>query len=125
MRKLKAELGNVVLEVVFGILLFGGFLFPLTAEVWDFAKTKITVREASYNIARSWALSSNTNQNQTTSELIDWYKNRKQFQISVSCAPDCEHQRASVLVKVVAPKSFGFFGIVSEITRLERDFYAE
>lgn len=125
MRKLKAENGNVVLEAVFGILLFGGFVFPLTAEVWDFASTKIAVREASYNIARTWVLSKTVNQNQTTSELIDWYNSRKQFQTFISCTPDCEHHRASIVVIVVAPKSFGLFGKVSESTRLERDFYAE
>ena len=118
--KICDESGNVVIETVFGILLFGVFVFPLVTVLAEFAEARADLRTAGFNVARAWVLADAHQRTPTANEIASWYESRKSFKFTISCIPHCADTEASVQVKVRHPKSFPVFGSLIESIRLER-----
>jgi hypothetical protein len=125
MKLLKEELGNVVLETVFAILIFGGVLIPAAVSLMQIASLHQQLQDTAFAVARAWSKTEASAQLRVVNEMSDWYKKQRGIDITYKCVPGCGDSKS--VIKVVAKQSTGvaFLPKLSKSVELERSFYAE
>jgi hypothetical protein len=125
MKVLYQESGNVILETVFAILIFGGVLIPASVSLVQFASLNQQLQDTAFVVARAWSKSDMGVQTQVVEEMSRWYERQRGFKVTYKCVPACNQPQALVKVTVKKETGIAFLPTIIKSASLERNFYAE
>jgi hypothetical protein len=125
MKVLYQESGNVILETVFAILIFGGVLIPASVSLVQFASLNQQLQDTAFVVARAWSKSDMGAQTQVVEEMSRWYERHRGFKVTYKCVPACNQPQALVKVTVKKETGIAFLPTIIKTSSLERNFYAE
>ena len=125
MKVLNQESGNVVLETVFAILIFGGVLIPASVSLVQFASLSQQLQDTAFVVARAWSKSDLDAQTQVVEEMSRWYERHRGFKVTYKCVPACNQPQALIKVTVKKETGLAFLPTIIKSASLERNFYAE
>jgi hypothetical protein len=125
MKVLYQESGNVVIETVFAILIFGGVLIPASVSLVQFASLNQQLQDTAFVVARAWSKSELDAQTQVIEEISRWYERNRGFKVTYKCVPACNQPQALVKVTVKRETGIAFLPTIIKSASLERNFYAE
>ena len=125
MKELRDDVGNVVLELVLAVSLFGGLLWPAVSAISSVAVAYRQAEDATSTVARAWTVTDAQDRPQVISTLRASLVARasRTMTLHVTCTPSCSSVDAVVRVSAsVATGVFGFeYAKVSY--SLDRDAY--
>lgn len=125
MKVLYQESGNIVIETVFAILIFGGVLIPASVSLVQFASLNQQLQDTAFVVARAWSKSELDAQTQVIEEISRWYERNRGFKVTYKCVPACNQPQALVKVTVKRETGIAFLPTIIKSASLERNFYAE
>lgn len=125
MKVFREEFGNVVIETVFAILIFGGVLIPASVTLLQVATLNQQLQETAFVVARAWSKSDTAVQTQVVEDMGRWYERHRGFKVSYKCIPACDQPQASVKVTVKKSTGISLLPTITKSAVLERNYYAE
>jgi hypothetical protein len=125
MRKLKADDGNVVIELALAVLLFGTLLIPAIESLARVAAAYRIADAASVAVARAWTVTETADRAAVVTALRAQLvqKSAMPLRINVSCTPACDASAQSI--SVTSRVMTGAIGEIASTFSLERDAYGQ
>ena len=117
------EAGNVVIEMVLAVTLFGGVLWPAVGAVSSLAAAYRQGEDAAVTIARTWTVTDATARPTVISSLRSRLVSRgaRPMTLNVTCLPSCDDLNAEVRVTATVTTGVIGFPKVTSSYRLARD----
>lgn len=127
MRKTRAtdDAGNVVIEMVLAVSLFGSILMPAVETISTVAAAYRIGENAAAIVARTWTVTESAQRAEVVTNLRARLVNTSALplRLSVTCLPSCTAVPATVVVSAWVDS--GLLGEVKSQYRLERDLYGQ
>ena len=120
-----AEDGNVVIELVLAVALFGSLLFPAMESVASVAAAYRIAENSTSILARTWTVTEAAMRSTVIANLRSQLvrNSAMPLRLNVTCTPSCS--AASATVVVTGWVDSGVIGEVKSVYRLERDRYGQ
>ena len=117
--------GNVVIEFVLAVSLFGSVLFPAVNSVASIAAAYRIAENSIAVVARTWTVTEASMRSTVITNLrSELVRNSSMpLRLSVTCTPSCSAALATVVV--TGWVDTGVIGEVQSVYRLERDRYGQ
>ena len=117
--------GNVVIEFVLSVSLFGSVLFPAVNSVASIAAAYRIAENSIAVVARTWTVTEASMRSTVITNLrSELVRNSSMpLRLSVTCTPSCSAALATVVV--TGWVDTGVIGEVKSVYRLERDRYGQ
>lgn len=119
------ESGNVVIELVLAVSLFGSLLLPAMESVASVATAYRIAENSTAVIARTWTVTEASMRSTVIASLRSRLVQHSSLplRLNVTCTPSCSAVLATVVV--TAWVDSGVIGEVTSVYRLERDHYGQ